>query len=702
APAGFGKSTLILDWIQQSEQQVAWLSLDKSDNDPVRFWSYVFAAIKNAQPELAEDALAALGAPQQPPIKAVLTGLINRATSLTKAVILILEDYYLIDDPTIHVDIAFLLEFLPPQLQLLISGRSDPPLALATLRGHGLLSEIRESALRFSDDEAKTFFQQVMGLQLSAEDVAALNSRTEGWIVGLQLAGLALQGREGTSEFIAKFAGDHSYIINYLTDEVFERQSPSLQGFLLQTSILDRLHGSLCDAIISEEDRDGDSSQHILEYLVEHNLFLVPLDNRRQWYRYHRLFADLLHYRLQHTFADLIPHLHLRASAWFAENGFITDALQHTLAAGNFDQAADLIETVTRSMIGAGETRTVQAWIEALPDVLLNERPLLCVALAWVYNLNQAEQDIEPLLKKAEEALNAGSFDQEIVAEVRGNVALLRGYSALQHNNPPLAMQHMEESLLVLPEDDVYLRSLVSFTQGVVYKRGGMWIPAAQKLKQAAEYGRASGNLSVAIANRVHLIEMLITQGHLQQAAGFCDETIAYHQADHQRNPVPNLGFVYSKLGEILYEWNDLKSANDHLEQGLAMAEKLMVAWSWTRDGLVYLARIRQLQADFDAAQKFIERAIHMSGEMQDHFDRIDISYWQARLFLAQGNLPAAVRWATQYQAGIDGRSEAADRVLARVHLAQEETHQALQLLLPIHDSASQSGRMAAQIESLT
>ncbi|UCC53424.1 MAG: hypothetical protein JSV68_05535, partial [Anaerolineaceae bacterium] len=538
APAGFGKSTLIISWIQQAEQQVAWLSLDKDDNDPTRFWSYVFTAIKYAQPDLAEDALIALGAPQQPPIEALLTGLINRATKLSNQLILTLEDYYLIDNPVIHTAVTFLLENLPSQLHLLLSGRSDPPLPLATLRAYGQLTEIRESDLRFSNAEAFSFFQDVMGLMLSIESVATLNARTEGWVVGLQLAGLALQGREDAAEFIATFAGDHSYVINYLTDEVFNRQSESLRAFLLQTSILDRLHGPLCDAVISDEVVKRGSSQDTLEHLVDQNLFLIPLDNRRQWYRYHRLFADLLRYRLQRTYPALIPDLHRRASEWFSENSFIADALQHALAAEDFDQAADLIESVTRSMLGRGEARTVQKWIENLPGELLQQRPRLCVALAWAYNLNQEELDesgvpqIEPLLQQAEQILDSRTFSQEIVADVRGNVAVLRGFTALQQNNPPQALQHMEASLAILPEGDVYLRSLVNLTQGVIYKRGGIWQPAAEKLSQATSYGRASGNLTVAVGTRTHLIEMLITQGQLQHATMLCKETIAYHLSD--------------------------------------------------------------------------------------------------------------------------------------------------------------------------
>ncbi len=697
APAGYGKTTLVAEGLPHS----AWLALDEGDNDPARFWTYAFAALKTVWADLDDAAVKALGSPQPPPIEVLLRNLINQVITLTDRVILVLDDYHVVENQEIHEDITFLLDHLPPQLHLVIVSRSDPPLNLARMRGRGRLTELRETDLRFTAEETKAFFLQTADLQLSADSIAALHRRTEGWVVGLQLAGLALQGRENVSDFVQAFTGDHSYVIDYLTEEVFQRQSPTVQTFLLESSILNRLSGPLCDATLGGHADQRRNGQAMLAYLNQQNLFLIPLDDRRLWYRYHHFFADILRYRLQQTCPARIPELHQRASTWFSENGFVPDALHHALAAGDFDQAADLIESVTRPMIGGGEATTVQAWIESLPESLLQKRPLLCVSLAWVYNLNQVYRDIEPLLQNAENALQLGTFNRDIVADVRGNIAILRGYSALQQNNPPLALQHMEASLAILPEGDVYLRSLVSFTQGVIYKRGGLWHPAAEKLKQATDYGRVSDNLTVAIGNRVHLIEMLITQGQLRQAAHYCEETIAHHLADRPRNPVPYLGFVYTKLGEILYEWNDLDAAHHNLEHGLALADQLLVAWSWTRDGLVYLARLRQIQHDYEAAQEFVERAVEMSGEMQDQFDRIDISYWQARLWLAQSKLVAAVRWAQEYQINIAAHTEAADVVLARVLLAQGQMRQALGILTSVTEAAGTTGRVYTQIETL-
>ncbi len=702
APAGFGKSTLIISWIQQAGLPVAWLSLDTGDNDPTRFWSYVFESFKRVQPELAEDALAALGSPQPPSIEALLTGLINRATTLANEVILVLEDYYLIDNPSIHEAVTFLLEHLPPQLRLWISGRSDPPLPLARLRGQGQLSEIRELDLRFTTAEAITFFQQMVGLQLSSEHVAILNARTEGWIVGLQLAGLALQGREDTSEFIKAFAGDHSYVINYLTDEVFDRQSEGVQAFLLQTSILNHLHGPLCDAIISGAARDQGSSQDTLEYLTNHNLFLIPLDDRRQWYRYHHLFADLLHYRLKRSFPAQAPDLHRLASEWYASNNLIPEAIHHALAAEDFNAAADLIDSNTNSMIGRGETKSVQRWIESLPELVVRQRPRLCIALAWTYNLNQEDEEIEPLLQIVDRALEKGTIDQSMVDELRGHATVLRAYTALGHDNPLLALQLMNEALAILPEEEMYMRSIVTFTQGVIYKRGGAWPLAAETLPMAQSYGEASGNLSIAIGARCHLIEMLIIQGQLQRAAELCRETIKQHLAEHGGNPLPNLGFVYTHLGEILLEWNDLKAAWENLERGLELSSRMMVAWSWGRNALICQARIKQIEGEPAAALALLEKAINTNDHMSDLYDIMNMAPWQARLWLMQNKLTLATGWAEAYLNNPGDSDEFGDVVLARVRLAQGLADDALDILTPISRKTGRDGRMNREIETVS
>lgn len=721
APAGFGKTTLVSNWIYEtanrsSANRVAWVSLDEADNDPTRFLTYLIAALQTAQPDMGKTLFTVLQSPQPPPIEHLLTDLINQLAALPGRVILALDDYHLIDNRAVHLALTFLLGHLPPRLHLIILTRSDPPLPLARFRGRGELSELREPDLRFTLDETKAFLNQVMGLDLTPKAVATLERRTEGWAVGLQLAALALQGRADKADFIAAFAGDHRYIIDYLTDEVFEQQPRVVQTFLLQTSILERLSSALCDAVLEIEDwklkissEGGQSplaniqspSQKMLEYLAQNNLFITPLDDRRQWYRYHHLFADLLRYRLKQTYPAQVPELHRHAAAWYAAHDSIEEALHHTLATDDFNRAADLIEPITSPMIGRGEAKTVQDWIEALPETLLKERPRLCITLAWVFNLNNSGAAIEPLLQDAERALDTGRYDEATVAELRGHAAALRGYTALQQNNPPQALQHMAEAMAWLPEEDMYLRSIVSFTQGVTFKRGGIWESAAETLKQAEAYGRASGNLSIAIGSCIHLIEMLITQGKLQQAAKSCQEAIELYLPFQQENPLPNLGFVYTKLGEILYEWNDLEAAGENLEQGLALGSRIIAAWSWERDGLVYLSRLRQALGELEAAQTLVEQALNVNEHMQDLFDKIDMTFEQARLRLAQQNLAPAMRWARQYQSVSEGRHEHADMMLARVLLAHGDVDQSQKILKSVGNAAESAGRMNRQIEAL-
>ena len=323
APAGFGKTTLLSEWIPHSEHCVAWLSLDANDNDPVRFWSYVIAAVQLLQPDLGANALALLQSPQPPPIESVLTLLLNDVTMFSDRFVLVLDDYHLVETPAIHTALTFLLDHLPPQMHVMITSRSDPPLPLARWRVRRQLAEIRAADLRFTPAEAAAFLNRVMGLNLSAADIAALETRTEGWIAGLQLAALSMQGHGDVEGFIRSFTGSHAYIVDYLAEEVVQRQSSELQAFLLQTSILDRMCGPLCNAVLARTD-----SQATLETLRRGNLFVIPLDDERRWYRYHHLFAEVLHARLRDTQPEAMPVLHRRASEWCEQNGLLVDAIQ--------------------------------------------------------------------------------------------------------------------------------------------------------------------------------------------------------------------------------------------------------------------------------------------------------------------------------------------------------------------------------------
>ena len=381
APAGFGKTTLLSEWVAGCEQPVAWLSLDEGDNDPARFWVYFVAALQTVQAGIGATSLTALQAPQPPPIESALTPLINEIAAIPDPFALVLDDYHLITAQAIHDALAFLLDHLPPQMHLIIATRADPPLPIARLRGRGQLTELRQTDLRFTPDEAAAFLNQVMGLGLSAEDVAALEARAEGWIAGLQMAAVSMQGQEDVAGFIRAFTGSDRYILDYLVEEVLQRQPESVQTFLLQTAILDRLTGPLCDAVWDKSPTcpTADGGQAMLERLEQANLFIVPLDNERRWYRYHRLFADLLRSRLQQVHPDLAPTLHRRASKWYEENGLMAPAIEYALSAGDFERAANLIEQTAEATLMRSEVATFLNWVEALPDDVVRAWPRLGV-----------------------------------------------------------------------------------------------------------------------------------------------------------------------------------------------------------------------------------------------------------------------------------------------------------------------------------
>ncbi|MEM9163752.1 MAG: hypothetical protein AAGC54_11880 [Cyanobacteria bacterium P01_F01_bin.4] len=376
APAGFGKTTLLAEWVAAvPTRPVAWVSLDQSDNDPAVFWTYLITALHKIQPSLGEQSLSLLQSPQPPPIESVLMTLLNELVEADIA--LVLDDYHAIATQAIHDGISFLLSHLPPQMHLMIASRADPPLSLARLRSHGDLTELRVSDLRFTPDEAAAFLNQAMGLEISAADVAALEQRIEGWITGLQLAALSLQGREDISDFVAAFSGDDRYIVDYLLEEVLQRQPEHVRHFLLQTAILERLSGSLCNAVTDQTDGQG-----MLETLERGNLFIIPLDNKRQWYRYHHLFADVLQAHALMAWPERIPSLHGRASEWYGQNDLCSDAIRHALAAQDFERAAGFIEQVWPAMRNRQQETTVLGWIKALPNPLVRTRPALSAAYA--------------------------------------------------------------------------------------------------------------------------------------------------------------------------------------------------------------------------------------------------------------------------------------------------------------------------------
>ncbi|MDN5697479.1 MAG: hypothetical protein L0G70_05820, partial [Rubrobacter sp.] len=451
--------------------------MDEGDNDPTRFLTYLVAALQTIAANIGEGVSSALGSPQPPPTESLLTALLNETTTVPDDFVLVLDDYHVIDATAVDDALVFVLEHLPPRMHLIIATREDPRLPLSRMRVRGQLSELRAADLRFTFSEAAEFLNQVMGLDLSVEEISAVESRTEGWIAGLQLAALSMRGREDVSGFIRAFAGDNRYILDYLVEEVLHRQPERVRGFLLQTSILDRLSGPLCDAITGQEE-----SNALLEALERGNLFVVPLDDKRRWFRYHHLFADVLQARLTVEQPGHAPALHRQASEWYEQNGLPSEAIRHALAAEDFGRAASLVELAALEMLGSGREDTLFGWLEALPDELVRFRPVLSVYYAFTLFGRGGFEAVEARLQEAERWLDAtletgepggaSSVDMVVVDQVAfrslpGTIAVARAYIAGARGDVHGTVKHARRALEFLPEDDHLWRGAAAALLGI-------------------------------------------------------------------------------------------------------------------------------------------------------------------------------------------------------------------------------------------
>jgi LuxR family maltose regulon positive regulatory protein len=511
APAGSGKSTLLSEWAHSLGAQpdlpsrnsperigglparVAWVSLDEGDNDPTSFWSYVTAALGHAHVGLGVGATAMLRSSDPPSIETILTALINEIAEAQPDpdeanLVMILDDYHAIEAQPIHSAVAFLLDHLPPHMHLVLASRSDPPLPLSHLRGRGQMAETRQADLRFTPDEAAAFLNEGMGLSLSAEQIAALEQRTEGWIVGLQMAALSLrgQGEAQIDQFVRSFAGSHRYVLDYLTDEVLRRQPPGIQQFLLQTSILDRLTGSVCDAVAGGEDGD-----EVLAQLEAANLFVVPLDTERRWYRYHHLFAELLRRRVEETQPDHVAHLHRRASEWYETHGLTAEAVHHGLVAGDVERVARLVGGNALAMLEHGELSALKRWLEGLPGEAVRAQPWLCIARAWMQAFTGQSGAVEPLLEDAERK----AAGWETLAErqhIRAHVAAVHTYLAMLQGEASRTAALARRALALLPTEDGMTRSWAAMVLGLNLYQDGDVGAAVQALADAAAIAQAA------------------------------------------------------------------------------------------------------------------------------------------------------------------------------------------------------------------
>ncbi|HEX2993645.1 MAG TPA: LuxR C-terminal-related transcriptional regulator [Anaerolineales bacterium] len=637
APAGFGKTTLLSDWIPQSEYCVTWLSLDEDDNDPTRFWTYIIAALQRLRLDVGVSALTLLQSPQPPPVTSILTMLINDITDLPENFSIVLDDYHLIKTQSIHEALAFLLDHLPSQMHVILTTRADPSLPIARLRARNQLIELRAEDLRFTSDESAAFLNEAMGLKLASDDIAVLASRTEGWVAGLQLAALSLQGREDASDFIQAFSGSHRHVLTYFAEEVLKQCSEDMLNFLLQTSVLDRLCGPLCDTVTS-----GSNSQTLLQKLEQANLFIVPLDDDGRWYRYHHLFVDLLRAHLQQAQPDLIPELHRRALEWLEQNNLMHEAADHAFAGRDFDHAARLVERLISVKWQTGEIKTLQGWLAALPRESWRAYPRLWLVQAWVaLNIGDfVEGDAN--LKAAEESLD--SLDEETARYLRPEVNAFRAsYASLVRD--PRAVELTQEALRELPTN-YWMRGMLVVFLGTAYYSAGQLDAALDALTQAPG---SSLSESDAQPHRIHLLTVSgavrYAKGRLNDASSFFHRAVEL--AEPGGKPIPFVGtlFAYMSFAPVLYEQDQLEQANHLLTRCLDLAVNFGSA-EVQAYCLSLLAKICLARNDLSTALK--------------HYDQIDIlllehpfsismmafiDYRRFLLYLEQGNMTAAAIW---------------------------------------------------------
>jgi LuxR family maltose regulon positive regulatory protein len=687
APAGFGKSTLLSEWLLGRSGagrggvtpplRAAWLSLDEGDNDLTRFLAYLIAALRTIEPDLGETVLGALQSSQPPVIEPVLITLINEIAALPGRCVLILDDYHLIEAQPIHDAVAFMLDNLPPGMHWVIASRKDPLLPLARLRGRRQLTELRAADLRFTPAETAVLLNQVMDLKLSAEDVDALEKQTEGWITGLQFAALSLQGRADATEFIQAFSGSHQYVLDYLVEEVLQQQREEIQAFLRQTSILERLTGPLCDAVmgISESTnptgrlrtqritpaaiRTLADSQSLLEHLERANLFIVPLDSERRWYRYHHLFADLLRVRLRQTAApasggvegESEQTLHRRACAWFETEGLTAEAIHHALAAGDHEHAAQLVEQDAWAMLSGGETMTLLRWVNALPDHTVRSRPWLCVYHALALLLGSQLDAVEPRLADAEREVHDSGWPADELRSLTGHVAAVRAYAASYRGQATQTIEYARQALESLPEDNLAIRSLGAFALGAASYLRNDATAAAEAFAQAGAMARASGNIHLAVPaiSAVAGLQALFGQPH--QAAETYQEALDLALASHRTTPLA--ARAYSGLSAVHYEWHDLAAATRCAREAIRLG-RLWGSVDVLAVGHAVLARSLQAQGNLDAAQEALQEAEQLARKhhLTPGVPEV-VAAGRARLWLARGDLSSAVRWAAERRSAL-------------------------------------------------
>jgi LuxR family maltose regulon positive regulatory protein len=724
AAAGFGKTTILSEWVQQVKLPIAWLSLDERDNDPTRFWLYFVTALQQGVPHLGKATLAMLRSaesssaarsPEPISFEAFLTPLLNEFAQLQKNLILVLDDYHLITATVIHDALNFVLDHLPNQVHLAIATRVHPPLALAKLRVRAQLIELSADDLRFTDAEATTFLCQSLSEPLTASQIGTLQNKTEGWVAGLQLAMLSLRGTANSASLIDSFKGNQQHILDYLVEEVLERQSQSLQLFLLRTSVLEQMCSSLCEAVVGDPTMNGTTT---LEQLERLNLFVVPLDGGCTWYRYHHLFMESLRHILHRTEPDRVPDYHQRAAHWYEQQGWIAEAIQHAISAQSFEYAAHLIE----QEIQTGENPRFDAIVlrhalDKLPAQLTNCCPWLLVAKAWVGFTSSQFAEAIAAIQTLEQCLKQNTSTTENTEQFWGLIIALKGIQARQQGNIAESTECMEKALKLLPQDNSWLRSLILLNLGVTYFVADNYQAAKQLLPEVSRIGQVRGTADPAIAGLYLQAQFLALRGQLDEATSLCQQGLELATERHWLATYAGV-LVGVALADLLREQNQLDAAAQHLTQSIDRAipnrqPGLMM-------GYITLARVRQAQGDLQGAWAAIHEAERCQPWLWSTIPSIEAC--KARLYLAERNLEGAFpsklcgalnAWLENSGLNIEGKlhysatqqfpraSELDYLTYARVLLADGRSKDALRLLTRIQEFAHAGGRTIRVMEAL-
>jgi LuxR family transcriptional regulator, maltose regulon positive regulatory protein len=713
APAGFGKTTLLSQWLATGDDfaaHVAWLSLDQGDNDLGRFLAHLVAALREGRPEAVAKTTALMETGGDVPVEAVLTSLVNDLDQVDGATVVAFDDYHVIDEAAVHDAVAFLLEHLPPRAGIAMATRADPPLPLARLRARAELVELRASDLRFTTAEADVFLNRVMGLGISTDQVAALDARTEGWAAGLQLAGLSMRGHHQTAGFVEAFTGSHRFVLDYLVEEVLGRLPEDVREFLLATSMLDRLNGPLCDALTGRTD-----GHQMLDSLDRDNLFVVRLDDQRQWYRYHHLFADALRARLAAEDPDRAPHLHSVAARWYAGHDLLEDAIAHATAGGDAETAADLIEAALPEAQRLRRSRTIVEWMQALPDEVVRQRPLLGTASAWMRLVEGDLEGVEARLVDAERALEARPADERATSSgndarrtVPAWIAIYRASVAQARGDAPGTAAHARRALaLAGPEDHVARGGAAGFL-GLAAWAAGDVEDAVDTFTQAVASLGAAGNLADELGSTVVLADMWQARGRPDNARRLYEQALEAAER-HPGVPLATTGDLHVGLADVLREHGELDAAGSHLQAGKALGEAASLPENRHRWHLA-MAGLLRAHGDLDGAVAELDRAesLYLPGFFPD---LRPIPAVIARVRIAQGRLGDGWDWAHRHHVTVaDDLSYLAEfghLTLARLLMAQYRADgdpagldDALGLLDRLLASAREAGRGGTVVDA--